>query len=209
MAHGDAALVPAPSAIAQAAGRGLVALAPGLLLSFQRFQRPQSGLIDRAPSSLGFLPVGWAATREWLLPLADNECFWIGLGESAATPPRWLAVAVEFGSGAARDAVTGEVWQHSRAGMLPVPGTPLIAGIQRPDGTLAVFARTAVPFPASSCVRIRLYASPQPCLEARCDGDVSMLALRLADYEVFATETGLAAPATLDPVAGYQGWRLP
>ena len=67
-------------------------LPPGLHLSFQRYPR-QAG--QAAPSSLGALPVGVDAHGEVLVPVADDEAFWIGIEPAPGTPATGLRVVVE------------------------------------------------------------------------------------------------------------------
>ncbi|MEP6587183.1 MAG: hypothetical protein ABJA84_00300 [Polaromonas sp.] len=182
------------------------------MLSFQRFARPEAGVVDRAPASLGALPVGLGAAHELILPLADDECFWIGLSVTSATRPIALAVAVELRSRKILDAISGTNWDAGRPTWVIVPDTPRIDGIRRPDGRFEVLARETRDAADGLCVRIRLRivaAGGDDKSAAAPDAEICEVPLRLVDYATFAAETGTAPPAPLDPDAGYKGWRLP
>jgi hypothetical protein len=160
------------------------------VLSFQRFAWPVNGVVERAPSSLGALPVGIGAARELLLPLSHEECFWIGLGVSPGTPRITLAVAVELSNGEVLDAISGKSWGADQPSMVVVVETPRIEGIRRLDGRVGVFARETRRRADFNCV----------CLRFR---------VAAPGGAPFAAETGLTPPAPLDPDAGYKGWLLP
>lgn len=181
---------------------------PGLALSFQRFQWPEGGVVDRAPQSLGALPVGLGPARELLLPLAEDEGFWIGLGVEPQGKTLALAVAAELSSGTVLDALSGAEWNSDRPTMVVVADTPRIEGIARPDKRLQVLARKSGSEPGSGCVAVRLRMGAATPGAAR-DGEAHEIRLRLVDYATYGRETGCPPPDPLDPDAGYKGWMLP
>jgi hypothetical protein len=184
------------------------------VLSFQRFARPETGIVDRAPASLGALPVGLGVACDLILPLAVDECFWIGLSVTPATRPIALAVAVDLRSGDVLDAISGTQWNVEWPSTVTVPDTPRIEGIRRPDGQLNLFARQTRnnDDPVCVCLRLRVSAvtadSDDKPIVAR-DSETREVLLRLVDYVTFAAESGLSPPTPLDPDAGYKGWLLP
>jgi hypothetical protein len=72
-------------------------LAPGLHLSFQRYPRAAGQAV---PSSLGALPVGVDAQGAVLVPVADDEAFWIGIEPAPGTRATGLRFVVEASGGA-------------------------------------------------------------------------------------------------------------
>jgi hypothetical protein len=184
------------------------------VLSFQRFAWPEAGIVKCAPASLGALPVGLSAAQELLLPLAENECFWIGLSAAPATRPIALAVTVELRSGRVIDAISGTAWDADRATSVKVPGTPRIEGIRRADGRFDALVRENATRTEPRCTRVcfRLAAAKRggggTAVIMRHSESRDVL-LRLVSYATFAKATGRAPPDTLNPDAGYKGWRLP
>jgi hypothetical protein len=69
----------------------------GLHLSFQRYPRAAG---QAMPSSLGALPVGVDAQGAVLVPVADDEAFWIGIEPAPGTPATGLRFVVEDAGGA-------------------------------------------------------------------------------------------------------------
>lgn len=172
----------------------------GLVLSFQRYALPESGVIEGAPASLGALPVG--LSRDCLLlPLAPRECFWIGLSADTADPLE-LAVAVERDDGLI-DVMTGKAWNAATAVGARVPGTPLIDGIRRRDGAFDPLLRDPGAGQRPRCRRLQLWVG-KPGERAS-----TPVLVELVDYAAFSARTGLPAPDPLDPDAGYKGWLLP
>ncbi len=100
-----------------------------LLVSFQRFRRPPGDAIRAVPTSLGALPV--APDRQgagFLLPLGDEEAFWLGILDSKAP------IEIEA---TLRDGSVRHVAQAS--------GThAAVAGIPTPEGDYRVLARSNV-----------------------------------------------------------------
>lgn len=184
-------------------GPGELRLPAGLVLSFQRYALPEAGVIGGAPASLGALPVGLSREGELLLPLAQRECFWIGL--SPDTGQRLaLAVAVERDDGTQIDVLTGKTWNASAAKVVDPADTPRIDGIFRPDGRFDPLLRDGVAGLAPQGRRLQLVVR-------RLGGQAEEHAavIQLVDYETFTARTGLPPPEALDPDAGYKGWLLP
>jgi hypothetical protein len=186
---------------------------PGLAISFQRFQCPETGRLARAPESLGALPIGYSAERALLLPLAANECFWIGLRAEDATPEIALAVAVTLRNGLVLDLLSGEPWQPNAPTARSLSGTPRLEGIQGPESCRVLARDTSRP--DDDVARIRFLAGAvdrrrewNRSREERQQWDREV-EIELVDYARFSSECGAAPPAPLDPDAGYKGWRLP
>ena len=182
--------------------RGEVRLPPGLVVSFQRFARPEGGMIERPPPSLGALPIGIGERRDLVLPLAVDECFWIGWSRASAANALNAAIAVEVVGGVVLDALTGEPFDEARPATFRVPDTPRVEGIRRPDGGFDVFVRETHDREGHRCRRLRLHVAgglPDPFA----------VAIRLLDYDAFTAESGQPPPPPLDANAGYKGWLLP
>lgn len=161
----------------EACGRDGLRLAAALI-SFQRFSRPVGDVVERAPRSLGALPVGRAANG-FLLPVADNEAFWIGAMLSRDSNPCSVTILA--------DRLTG--------GRVPVarldrPQTAIIAGIIRPDGRFDIFSRHSI-----------------SAIEATANGRTARV--EPVHPALYAAVTGNRAAEPLDPAAGFGGWRLP
>jgi hypothetical protein len=169
-----------------------------LTVSFQRFQRPADGIIQEAPPSLGALPVGEGSGRELLLPVADDEAFWLGVNTDREVA---LAVNVERQGGGMLDAVSGRTWSTRTPQTIVLSSFAIIAGIRRDDGTVWAFARDSDGDTAPACCAIGFFARRQ---RLRTLGSV-----RLVTYAIFTTRTGRAPPAAIDPSAGFKGFRLP
>ena len=181
-------------------------LGRGVSLTFQRFFYPSVGSVDQPPASLGALPVGCNALGAWLLPLADDECFWIGMSENRELAPAMLAVRAELGDAALLDAVTGQPWDARHAGELALPGTAWLAGLRQPgSGSLwTVFSNSSLVPAAQRCISLTFR------LRARGDHGAGMATrLELVNYARFFSETGIRPPAPMEADAAYKGWRLP
>lgn len=149
-----------------------------LLISFQRFALPPTGVVESAPSSLGALPVAWTPDC-FLLPVAHDEAFWIGVMFPVATNMDSL-VLESFSADGERTLIA--TVEPSR--------NVIIAGIVQPNGKIKTFCRQSV-----AELRVRVdYRSARICL---------------IDYESYSRRTGEAAPMPLDPSSGFGGWRLP
>ena len=182
-------------------GPAELTLPPGLVLSFQRYALPDSGVIEAAPASLGALPVGLSRDGELLLPLAPRECFWIGMRADTAHPLE-LAAAMESDDGPI-DVMTGKAWNASTAVRARVPGTPVIDGIRRADGAFDPLLREDGAALRPRGRRLQLWVGK---LGERAAAPVL---IELVDYAAFSARTGLPVPEPLDPDAGYKGWLLP
>jgi hypothetical protein len=149
---------------------------------------------------LGALPVGRGLDGDFLLPVADDEAFWIGLGAQSQGRTRVGLMVGVVGVGPT-DALSGAPWRGDTARSLDVALHSVVAGIARPDGAWWVFSRSeAPPGPASGSVRLVLFGA---------GNDVAASAtVTLTDYAMFGRLTGIT-PSPLDPNAGYKGWLLP
>ncbi|HEX7634193.1 MAG TPA: hypothetical protein VF427_02795 [Noviherbaspirillum sp.] len=151
-----------------------------LLVSFQRFALPPAGVVESAPSSLGALPVARMPEPDcFLLPVADDEAFWIGVIFPAAT--EMGALVLESFSPEGERTLMATVEPSRNA---------IIAGIVQPDGKIRTFCRRSV---AEFWVRV----------------DRRSARICLTDYESYSLRTGEPAPMALDPSSGFGGWRLP
>lgn len=185
---------------------GRLELGRGLLLTFQRFFYPSGGSVDQPPASLGALPVGRNALGAWLLPLADDECFWIGMADNRELAPAMLAVRAELGDAALVDAITGQPWDARHAGELRLPGTAWLAGLRQPgsEPSWTVFSNSSLVPAAQRCISLTF--------RLRAPGDQGagiVTRLELVNYARFFSETGIRPPAPMDADAAYKGWRLP
>jgi len=185
---------------------GRLELGRGLLLTFQRFFYPSGGSVDQPPASLGALPVGRNALGAWLLPLADDECFWIGMADNRELAPAMLAVRAELGDAALVDAITGQLWDARHAGELRLPGTAWLAGLRQPgsEPSWTVFSNSSLVPAAQRCISLTF--------RLRAPGDQGagiVTRLELVNYARFFSETGIRPPAPMDADAAYKGWRLP
>jgi hypothetical protein len=106
-----------------------------LLVSFQRFRRPAGDRVLAPPTSLGALPVGKdQQSPAFLLALADDEGFWIGILDSQ-NPLEIEAVLAD-----------GSTCFVARAD----GGTAVIPGIPEPNQSYRVLARSS-----ASALRVR------------------------------------------------------
>jgi hypothetical protein len=187
---------------------GGVEIPPGLLLSFQRFMRPASGWVMRAPSSLGALPVAIADSHELLLPVATDEAFWIGLEVARPALRIGVAVVVVTTEGQMVDAITGLVADLSRLRTAIAPNDGRIAGLPRIPEGYRVITRVQLGDDAAACgsINVQCARGNQRFLKG---SESTIVTLRLLDYATYADRSGAAPPAPLDPDTGYRGWRLP
>jgi hypothetical protein len=180
-----------------------------LTISFQRCQRPPSGVLTEALSSLGALPLGVGANGEHLLPVADEEAFWIGLDTRGGRAAR-VSICVEGEDGRRVDAISGQLWEDARPGSLIVRGPRELAGVRRPDGRFDAFGRAHVGQNGAACRGFQFVSAVGASKATdRLNGIRETVFVSLVDYETFHTRTGLEPPTALDPDAGYKGWRLP
>jgi hypothetical protein len=171
-------------------------------VSFQRYALPDEPSFDAAPSSLGALPVGFSG-HELLLPLAQRECFWIGLSKDTPQPLS-LTVALERDDGTRIDVLSGKAWSERSATMADLARTPRIDGIRRADGRFDPLQRDDGEglAPRGCCLRLLV-------CDARDRVTEQAAVIKLVDYATFTERTGLPPPEAIDPDAGYKGWLLP
>lgn len=167
-------------------------------VSFQRFLRP-AGALSELPGSLGALPVGPGPDATFVLPVADDEAFWVGLSTEAAAPLRVSLLAELAGAGAV-DALSGEPANIRAPRVVEVARFAAVPGIAAADGSRRPFARADGAF---ACRSLRIL------LRDDMDAVLASATVALADYATFARLSGRAPPPTLDPEAGFKGYRLP
>ena len=184
-------------------GENELRLPPGLVLSFQRYELPASGVIDRAPASLGALPVALSRDGELLLPLAPRECFWIGVTSDAARPLS-LSAAIERDDGSVTDVLSGAAWNAADPACAEVPGVSRIDGVRRADGNFEPLLRDDGSGSGPHDRRLLLVVNAHDATAAPLTAT-----LEFVDYVVFSARCGSAPPAPLDRDAGYKGWLLP
>jgi hypothetical protein len=188
---------------------GGLLLPPGLLVSFQRYQCPPDGIIAKAPSSLGVLPLGFDDHRNLLLPLGDDEAFWIGFSFPVPVQSFWLAVKALTSNGDERDAIGGGFWHQDQPKAVRFPGTQRLDGLLRGDGCFdALFRYTSTNrryFLKELHVKLCDSKTRKPVVGSAFDG----VLLHLESYASFSRLTGHPPPEPLDPTAGYGGWYLP
>lgn len=184
-------------------------LADLALLSFQRFQNPDGGVIEKAPSSLGALPIGPGEAGEVLLPVTDGEAFWVGL---TAIPPDGVsfAIAAHSADGHIVDALSGRVWNDDFSVATAVPPLYVIDGIRRTEGGFWTFARLAAPGGLATR-RLAIIFNPvkSRTLDPEAGSGGPAIKIWQVDYQEFRDRTNLDPPTRLDPNAGYKGWTLP
>jgi hypothetical protein len=169
-----------------------------LTVSFQRFQQPADGTVREVPHSLGALPLGEGDAGEWLLPVADDEAFWIGLNAQ-----RPIEVAIEVGTIAGRslDALSGLAWDARAPHTVSPNSFAIVAGIRRDDDSLWAFTPVPIEDVAPACDAIRFFARNRHLWQ--------LAHVRLVNYSNFAARTGRSPPTPIDPNSGYSGFRLP
>jgi hypothetical protein len=175
---------------------------PGIVLSFQRYLTPEGGVFDRAPPSLGQLPLGLGSGGDPYLPLTRDECCWIGLSVIPGAEDASLSIlAVQ--AGAEFDILSGKR-QADTALRIGASDRRRIDGILRSEGRFIPIIREAnrLKIPGVSLLRCFAFAAGEA--NARSEA-----AIRLVDYQTFSIETGLDPPGSPDPDAGYKGWLLP
>ncbi|MGV6875323.1 hypothetical protein ACUSIJ_21845 [Pseudochelatococcus sp. B33] len=180
----------------------------GTVISFQRYVRPPGGLAPDCPRSLGALPIASGPGGRYLLPLAADEAFWLGL--SLAIPDRRavLALAVTRTEGEPVDVVTGSPWDRRRPGLIVVPDRRWVDGVSLGDGRKAAFVREAPETDEDGWTGLHIYAA-RGAGEEGAGISARPATIAFVTYRDYASRTGCAAPAPLDPSAGYGGWRLP
>lgn len=165
----------------------------GLAVSFQRFLRPASGRVETVPSSLGSLPVARASSH-FLLPLARDEAFWIGM---SSLEGKAYAVALQAVLPGGRIADLVEPQRR-------IPPHLHVAGLPRGDGSFSALSRIGAD---------GLAGIGQVRISARSDDDgtarMRTAVIELVGYGAFSRAKGGPPPSRLDPDAGYKGYLLP
>jgi hypothetical protein len=172
-----------------------------LRLTFQRYALPATRTLAAAPRSAGALPVGAAGStggQSFVLPLAENEGFWIG-GYVEGAGNFFLALGWTSGS-VTRDVGSGKPWSDAPPPFIALPPDRVFPGVTLPGGGYRAFAREAA---AGDRTALRIVA------RAGSDEAQSEAVLAVADYPDFVALTGLRRPAPLDLKARYRGQRLP
>jgi hypothetical protein len=148
------------------------------VVSFQRYLCPSDKIVGDAPSSCGALPVAPEGDH-YLLPLPDQEAFWVGV----ILPKEWDRGMLSF---AAMHTDGGVVLseQFTRPGMFVIPG------IKRSDGQFDVFCRESVS-------------------EFLLAGAGGITRIFVSDPRTFVIRTGQAPPEPFDPNSAFGGWMLP
>lgn len=183
----------------------------GLVISFQRYVRPAGGLSPDWPRSLGALPIASGPGGRHLLPIADDEAFWIGLSLAAPTKRIALALAATSPNSGAVDVVTGETWNEYEHGLVLVPDCSWVDGVRLPDGHKVPFVRGSPRVSEVGWTGLLIYLIASGECEKREDSRISdrALKIRFVTYTQYAALAGCAPPAPIDPTAGYEGWLLP
>lgn len=150
------------------------------------------------------MPLGLGHRNDLVLPLAAGEACWIGLDASTPGARLRVTLAVQTAEGTWLDALGGTPWQAATADSVVVPTVRCIACYRHTDGALRVFARDGANPAVTPCQRLRLRVSALASAATPLE-----VTIRLLPPAAFASESGLPAPAPLDPTAGYRGWRLP
>jgi hypothetical protein len=179
--------------VASLAGLRIGAL---LAVSFQRFATPACGIIDDLPRSLGALPVAAAGDGTLLVPLADDEAFWIGVSTLHPGARAEISASALLADGRVRAEAT-----------ILVTGASRLPGMPREDGRFDAFTRAATPAsPGVRAVTLRCRIGRRG---GRALARVAAATVWLADPMTFRIRTGHSPLSPLDAEAGYGGWRLP
>lgn len=158
-----------------------VPVGPALVVSFQRYRCPASGLVDAPAASCGALPVLTPGAGVLLVPCPDGEALWIGLLPGGAG----AAVTVQ--------ALGAELTVH-------VPPVHALAGMPRASGAGPLWAIARHADGAPVCRRIDVVA---------VSGSVATtVRVELIDSQRYAALSGQPLPP-LDESAAYGGWLLP
>jgi hypothetical protein len=146
-----------------------------------------------------------AKDGQFLLPVAEDEAFWVGLTAMCAEPRMWVGLSAEVADGRILDALSGEECEPLEpAARIVVPPAAVVPGIRQADGRWSWVFTRIVP-----------RSSPVPVCHTVCllvesaEGPWAVTDLRLSSYEEFAARTGSEQPEPLNLGNGYKGWRLP
>lgn len=144
------------------------------------------------PQSLGALPVARAIGDKLLLPLADDEAFWIGVSSEDDSPFTILVRAF---------APSGGEYKLGHGGRA-VPPFFRIDGTANGD-TMTALCRTDAE--GQAVIEKLLIAGCSAGQAAR----VRTATILLVDYATFSAASSREAPESIDPDAGYDGQLLP
>ncbi len=153
--------------------------------------------------------MGSRGNRELVLPLADDEAFWIGLSVIQSRARYILQIIVELAEGAMLDALSGEPFQSDGAAIIAVPDIPRVVGIRVDNDLFRVFARATGNREMAACSTLTIRVLEDTSDEPPPADSGKSLRVELVDYETFEAQTGLRRPEPLDPENAYKGWLLP
>jgi hypothetical protein len=166
-------------------------------VTFQRY--PESDA-DGLRASCGALPAGFSPKGDLLVPLARGEAVWIGLG--CKGPQEHLSVRIRFRMSHQPEMpdLFAEVGHHTA-----------IKGIPAGRGTSLPIVREPLQVEHLACsgLGVALLDPTDNSGHATRLHEPIGVELRLIDYATFVWETGLPAPAPLDPSSAYAGYLLP
>lgn len=158
-----------------------VPIGPALVVSFQRYRCPASGLVDATVASCGAVPVLAPGPGLLLVPCPDGEALWIGLlpaGAGGVVTVRALDVELT----------------------VPVPPVHALAGMPRSPGAGPRWAIARHTDGAPVCRRIEIMVES--------GSDSAAVRVDLIDSARYAALSGRTLPP-LDESAAYGGWLLP
>lgn len=167
----------------------LADVGPVVRVSFQRYPRPESGIVYDPPRSWGALPVSRRGPAEFVVPLPDDEAMWLGLSPAARGADAVVTVRAETEVG---------TWLDAASNLRIAPGTP-VDGVRRQDGGWWPFTRVTTTTDAPSFRTIWIVdhvAQAESAIVLVAPGD-------------FARETGVSLEPRLKAEEIYGGWRLP
>lgn len=164
-----------------------------LTVSFQRYDLPKTGVISVVPRSLGALPIARARTGRLLLPVDEQEAFWIGLSSQEETYLVELRARLSDGTQA-------RLGKKAQA----VPPNTRIIGWSAAGASYYALSRV-VSGRALGVKSIHFAA------QKVAPSDVGLIEdnLLLVDYAEYSAATLRLPPERIDPSAGYGGELLP
>jgi hypothetical protein len=168
-----------------------------LRVTFQRYPEPDA---DGPRPSCGALPVGFSPKGDLVVPLARGEAVWIGLGCERRRERVCVRIRFHVSSPREMPDLVVEVGHHTA-----IEGIPAAAGASLP----IVREPVQVEHVACSGLGVALWDETDNGHRPTRLREPIGVELRLTDYATFTGETGLPAPAPLDPTAAYTGYRLP
>jgi hypothetical protein len=174
-----------------------------LRVSFQLLGGVQAA--TGAPVNLGAVRLGErkrSRAREVLLPLRENDTFWVGL---EAEGDAVVAVRVVVQEPQSLDAVTGE---HPLPRLVHTPANCVT--VPPAYGVFEIANRG--PFDARRAARFKVTGTPSRAARGRRawkDAQAVSASVRVVSYEMFEQLTGIPPGTPLNESGAYQGWRLP